>query len=515
MSLLKRALLATLLAGLLAPRLGSAQGLKNLLYNTVAPCVVADTRVAGGAITAGTTRTWSVVGSGSFAAQGGSTSGCGVPGFSGTTAQVQAVELNVIAIGPAGAGDLLAYAADSPTTVSFLNYVNGATVANTGAVAVAQASGVGDIKVKAEVSATHVLVSVVGYYMKAPQEVLVHPVPGDATASGTALSNALAGITDASASKHYVLRVEAGTYDLGTGFLTMKQYVDVVGSGQQATIIKATGNSQLLGVGTIQGASNTELRDLQVQSAVSSGSSLAFGIVVTNASNTAIRDVTVSVTHNGSAAGEGIRSDNSNCTLERVTVNGSGTTSGSLIGLSLVGDSTSSAPVVRHAVVNLSGTSASAVYGIYVAEFAVPAEIRDAEVQVAGGSSATTVGLYANWNNEGTSGDTLAVSTSTFQASGGFANYAIEIDGPTFETLVLDQTKATASGGTSYGLYSPSLAILKVDRSELTGGTQSVNATASVFSAGAAHLGGTVSASSATCAASYNGSYAALSAACL
>ncbi len=514
MSILQRALLVTSLAGLLLPSLGSAQLLKDLLYNSVTPCVVADTRVAGGAITAGTTRTWNVVGTASLAAQGGSATGCGVPGFSGTTPLVQAVELNVTAVTAAAAGDLEVWAADVSPTASFLNYATGWTVANTGAVAVAQTSGVGDFKVKAQVGNTHVVVSVVGYYMRAPQEVLVHPIPGDATGSGTALTNALAGITDAAASKHYVLRVEAGTYDLGTGFLTMKPYVDIVGSGQQATIIEATGNSTSLSIGTILGASNTELRNLQVQSTVASGSNNAFGVVISNATNVAVRDVTVAVSASGSGGGEGIRSDNSNTLLERVTVSGSGSASAGLIGLSLVGDNTASTPTVRHAVVNLAGT-ASTLYGIYVAAFAVPAEIRYAEVVAAGSSSSNAVGLYVNWSNEGLSGNTLTVSTSTFQASGASQNYGIEIDGPPTETLLVDQTKATASGGTSYGLYNQSGLLLKADRSELSGGTGSITAASSVVYVGASHLGGAVTASTAVCAASYSGAYTALSAACL
>ncbi len=505
----KRAFSFALATGLFVPAIGSAQVLKNLLYNTVAPCVVADTRAAGGAIAAGATRTWSVVGSGSFAAQGGSASGCGVPGFSGTTAQVQAVELNVIAIGPSGAGDLLAYAADSPTTVSFLNYVSGETVANTGAVTVAQTSGVGDIKVKAEVASTHVLVSVVGYYMKAPQEVLVHPVPGDAVASGTALVNALAGITDAAAAKHYVLKVEAGTYDLGSGTLAMKQYVDVAGSGQLATIIKGTGSSSGLSAATISGAANAELSNLQVQAAVTAGSNNAIGVVLLGVATT-LRDVTVAASNTGSGAAEGIRAVNSNCTILGSTVTVSGNSAQTFYGIVLDADS-SSAPVIKRTVVSTSGSS-TADYGIYLEGFAVPAEIRDDEVQASGGS--TAIALYADWANGGGSGNTLGVSTSTFQASSGSANYAIAVS-DSGETLNLDQVKATAGSGTSYGLFGATGGnTYVVDRSELTGGTGSVSVGASTFKAGASRLGGAVTAV-ATCAASYNGSFTALSSACL
>ena len=46
---------------------------------------------------------------------------------------------------------------------------------------------------------------------------------------------ALSGITDASATKPYLLQVEAGTYDLGGGFdtstLVMKEHEDIRGAG--------------------------------------------------------------------------------------------------------------------------------------------------------------------------------------------------------------------------------------------------------------------------------------------
>jgi hypothetical protein len=47
------------------------------------------------------------------------------------------------------------------------------------------------------------------------QVVAVNPVPGNNPASGTNLLNALAGITDASAAKPYVLKLAPGTYDIG------------------------------------------------------------------------------------------------------------------------------------------------------------------------------------------------------------------------------------------------------------------------------------------------------------
>jgi hypothetical protein len=70
--------------------------------------------------------------------------------------------------------------------------------------------------VQVAVSSTHLLIRAVGYYSKPVQTVHVHPVPGSHTASGTALLNAMNGITNASATKRYVIKLEPGIYDLGS-----------------------------------------------------------------------------------------------------------------------------------------------------------------------------------------------------------------------------------------------------------------------------------------------------------
>jgi hypothetical protein len=95
--------------------------------------------------------------------------------------------------------------------------------------------------------------------------VVVSPVGTDAQ-NATALINALSGITDASATQKYLLYIEPGTYDLGSGSLQMRQHVDIQGSGELQTIVRSQistpgtcGNQ-----GTVRGASNAELRFLTV-----------------------------------------------------------------------------------------------------------------------------------------------------------------------------------------------------------------------------------------------------------
>ncbi|HEX5719455.1 MAG TPA: hypothetical protein VF179_25060 [Thermoanaerobaculia bacterium] len=99
---------------------------KDLTYNAVTPCFIFNTLLAGGQFAANETRVYNVVGSGSLAGQGGSATGCGIPGFSNGIARVQAVALNVVVVNPTGAGHIWALAADAAiipsSTPSFLNF---------------------------------------------------------------------------------------------------------------------------------------------------------------------------------------------------------------------------------------------------------------------------------------------------------------------------------------------------------------------------------------------------------
>jgi hypothetical protein len=140
---------------------------RDLVYTPVAPCRVADTRVAGGSLGAGTTRDWRVGGVG-LQGQGGDPSGCGIPAGPATAAV-----LNFVAINPVGPGNLRAWAyatpPAAPPTASILNYaqVTGLNIANGLVVPLCDVTVTTcpfDLRVQADVSGTHVLVDVVGYF---------------------------------------------------------------------------------------------------------------------------------------------------------------------------------------------------------------------------------------------------------------------------------------------------------------------------------------------------------------
>src|SRR5262245_35564662 len=104
----------TLLASAPAP----AQLLaSNLLYYSVQPCRVIDTRVAqggSGTLAGGSTTLFNIVGTSlnTPTPQGGHAGGCAVPPFHLTTPQVQAVALNFVAVNPTGKGNLKAWPSD-------------------------------------------------------------------------------------------------------------------------------------------------------------------------------------------------------------------------------------------------------------------------------------------------------------------------------------------------------------------------------------------------------------------
>jgi hypothetical protein len=150
----------------------------SLLYTSVQPCRLIDTRVsgAGGPLTAGVSRAFNAVGvasPGSLNTQGGNPSGCPIPGFVGGKPKVQAIAVNFVAVGAAGPGDLIAWPSDqAQPNASILNYANSASlgflnIANGAILPVRQDAQGGDFTVKAQASGTGLVADVVGFFSKA------------------------------------------------------------------------------------------------------------------------------------------------------------------------------------------------------------------------------------------------------------------------------------------------------------------------------------------------------------
>jgi hypothetical protein len=140
----------------------------DLVFTPVTPCRIVNTVAIGTPLAANTSRQFYVNGNAAsvFEAQGGNPGGCGIPDTA------TAVEMNFIAVGPAGAGDLRAFPwAASPTipNSSVINYANvgGLNIANGLAQPVCNAATTVcsfDLIVQADVAQSHLIIDVVGYY---------------------------------------------------------------------------------------------------------------------------------------------------------------------------------------------------------------------------------------------------------------------------------------------------------------------------------------------------------------
>jgi hypothetical protein len=157
----------TALRNAVAPALGDS--LSDLVFVPLAPCRIIDTRVAGGALAQGEVRDFQVAGVTEFGPQGGTIGGCGVPAGSAEPS-APAVVVNFVAVGPAGPGDLVAWAWGQPRpNASAINYSNvpGLNIANGVVVPIAGTSLVpADLQIKAESAGTHVVADVTGYFTR-------------------------------------------------------------------------------------------------------------------------------------------------------------------------------------------------------------------------------------------------------------------------------------------------------------------------------------------------------------
>jgi hypothetical protein len=146
----------------------------DLVYRSVTPCRLIDTRSGGGSLAAGSPRDFRVTGT-DFTAQGGNPAGCAVP-IGGATAAV----INFVAVNPVGAGDLRAWAYSqppvTPPNASIVNYIPipgipagspNLNIANGVVIPLcdpALSACPFDFKAQADVSSTHLVADVLGYF---------------------------------------------------------------------------------------------------------------------------------------------------------------------------------------------------------------------------------------------------------------------------------------------------------------------------------------------------------------
>jgi hypothetical protein len=142
-------------------------GTTDLVFFPLTPCRLFDTRLAGGILAPGVSRTLGVNGTpgtpGDLSGQGGAPSNCGVP------EDPAAVAVTLTAVSPTGPGNIRAWAANDPAVplASAINFDPAlAAIANTTVIPVCQGCGTGvEIQLRAFAASVHAVGDVVGYFL--------------------------------------------------------------------------------------------------------------------------------------------------------------------------------------------------------------------------------------------------------------------------------------------------------------------------------------------------------------
>ncbi|MBL8263769.1 MAG: hypothetical protein JNM58_15225 [Xanthomonadaceae bacterium] len=134
---------------------------KDLIFVPITPCRIIDTRVAGGAIAANTTRNFDVTAVSNYTFQGGDASNCNGAGAAGSFA---AAAINFTVVTPSAAGYITAfpYLAAQPLAAT-VNYTAGDIRGNYAVVKLDQGASADELSVYT-FAQTHLVADIVGYY---------------------------------------------------------------------------------------------------------------------------------------------------------------------------------------------------------------------------------------------------------------------------------------------------------------------------------------------------------------
>jgi len=270
-----------------------------LAYTPIVPCRIVDTRGgAGGMFAPGASRNWLATNpGGNFAAQGGSsTTNCGIP----VKAAAVTVNFTVFNTG-AGPAFITAWPFNQPRPgTATLNWTTvGAQVANGAIVPLCTGAGcTSDFSVFAS-SATDMVVDVVGYFTPPSGGYVLSVAPSGAQyTSIQAAIDAAAAV--ATAAQHYLVKIAPGTYNEQ---ITLKDYVDVEGSGRRTTSIQWSA-----GKPTVTAGANAELSQVGILNTTSgafptNGALAVLQSAQSPSGNTRLADLSISALGSGDNAG--------------------------------------------------------------------------------------------------------------------------------------------------------------------------------------------------------------------
>jgi hypothetical protein len=268
--------------------------------------------------------------------------------------------------------------------------------------------------------------------------------------------------------------------------LLMNSYVDLEGSGQQATIIQGAGAAAAT-TAVVNAAASSELRDLQVKSTGGSSDSVAVPLLITT-TDTNVRRVTITSSGPSTCALWGIRLVNMTGEIDDTTVNLSGGSNAQ--GITAKSFTTPKIHRVHITVTNPTNTG----YGFLAVDSATFPEIEDTRVEVSGG----TAGFGLSQDNSAFTADEIRGSTFIVSTPSGTAK------GAYFQgsSLRISRSTLRASGATSYGIDGGSIL---VDNSEIAGATATVLGSGNVI--GGSKLDGGAAAGGNTCAGVWDENY--------
>jgi hypothetical protein len=279
--------------------------------------------------------------------------------------------------------------------------------------------------------------------------VLVSPVPGDPTASGTNLRNALANIPSPSSTNRWLLKIEPGIYQLQGTALLMRPWVDIEGSGIGVTTIRLSSPTDPFN-STISGASNAELRLLTVEATEN--------VTAMSNNNAHPRIYRVKFVATGLARRFGMENILSAPRIEEcefivsLPPSAFGPTFG--FGISFDQLPTGVRSSILRSRIMVSGGNIN--YGVRMSRGQTVTEIQETRIDVTGGSSSNAYGIYAQ-GGDWLGSETLELrnvrikSTSTSQSVGIFlevgTSIKLEISHSTIEGNGASTAKGIFQGG--------------------------------------------------------------------
>jgi len=266
--------------------------------------------------------------------------------------------------------------------------------------------------------------------------VVVSPTVANPTASGTTLINALNAITGPSSTDPYLLKIEPGVYNIGSGQLIMKSYVDIEGSGENATFITA---ARVSSTGPVLGAPNTELRNLTL---TNSTPGTVHTYDANGTGNYRLRDVTINATTTNNATARGPFADGGSALfLVNVTaIATAGTGASSPVAVTATNASTVN---IFHSTITVKGVAGSTGTNIGVsAACSTCAITMDSSTVIATGEGSTNTAVSA-------SSGPMTITNSTIRAETATTRKAILAGTSPSAVVNVAHSTLIATGGTA------------------------------------------------------------------